>query len=265
MASFDSSHWYRADGTPCYELPAKSRAGMRSVTIKDARELNLFPSVTTVLSILAKPQLDRWKQEQVAKACFFDMGTKMRYLELGQDDYVAAMIDAAFQQVDDAADLGTSIHKALEQHFQGLPYDQALKVYVEAVDALVKREGIEFDAHEVRLVNKVLGYAGLTDAKYRRQGRIGIGDFKTRKTYPGKPCTPYDGQPMQIAAYFFAAHHTLDAMEGEGCNIWISTTEPGRVEVTYYGGKQLIEEMAAFEAALALWKHIKGYDPRHVS
>lgn len=258
MASFDSSHWYFASGEPCYELPAKSKPGqMRGVTIRDARELKLYPSVTTVLSILSKPQLDRWKQEQVAKAAYNYDGTAGESI----DDYVRTVIDQAFQQVDDAADLGTAIHKALEQHFQGQPYDEALRVYVEAVDKLCAAEGIEFDSHEVRLVNKHLGYAGLTDAKYRRKGNFGIGDFKSRKTIPGKVVTPYDGQPMQIAAYFFAAYHTLDSMNGEGCNIWISTTEPGRVEITYYSATDLMDEMEAFEAALKLWKHVKGYDP----
>lgn len=57
-----ASHWYFPDGTPLHEVPRADGKGQRPTSLRDARKLGLFPSVTNVLSILAKPGLDAWKQ-----------------------------------------------------------------------------------------------------------------------------------------------------------------------------------------------------------
>jgi len=50
-----SMHWYDRDGKAVFEVPKAKGDGMRATTIADARKLNLYPSVTTVLSVIAKP------------------------------------------------------------------------------------------------------------------------------------------------------------------------------------------------------------------
>ena len=52
-----SSHWYDAAGNPRYDA-----------TLRTARKENLYPSVTSILSVVSKPGLDAWKMEQVALA-----------------------------------------------------------------------------------------------------------------------------------------------------------------------------------------------------
>ena len=257
MAS-DSSHWYDDNCRAVFAVPNKSKGGTRPTKITDAREMKLLPSVTTILSILAKPQLDRWKQEQVCLA------TQRTEKLPGEDAmaYLGRCLDAAFEQVDTAADLGTDIHEALEQHFTGKPYAPHLATYVEAVDKWVRSEGIIFDAHELRLASRSHGFAGTTDAKIRCKRGRGILDFKSRKTQPGKPCLPYDTQPMQIAAYHVAAYSLLPSplVDGEGpdigVNVFISTTEPGRVEACWYDHTQLQAEWRAFAAVRDIWVHL---------
>ena len=63
-----ASHWYYPDGTPLHEVPRADGKGTRPTSLRDARKLGLFPSVTNVLSILAKPGLEAWKQEQAILA-----------------------------------------------------------------------------------------------------------------------------------------------------------------------------------------------------
>jgi hypothetical protein len=250
----DSSHWYDKDGKAVFEVPYKDvKKGMRPTRLPDAVALKLFPSVTTILNVLAKPSLDRWKLEQVANAC----------RRLGTDQDNAALIDAAFEQVADAADLGTSIHKAIEDHYQTGTYDPNMGLYVEAVDKWVVAEGVKFTEHELRLVSLSHGFAGTTDAVITspRPG-AGILDFKSRKTQPGKKVVPYETQPMQIAAYYVVKFGLLPDDDAYGCNVYISTTEPGRIDATWYTGKQLREEWVAFLACRDLWIHLNGYDPR---
>jgi hypothetical protein len=48
--------------------------------------------------------------------------------------------------------------------------------------------------------------------------------------------------------------------EVKAWNVYISTTEVGRVEG--YQHESLLPHWEAFKAAAILWSHIKGYDPR---
>ena len=64
----ESQHWYDRDGNPAYSVIAKNGIP-RPTTLRDARKLNLVPSVTTVLSCASKPALEAWKLNQMMLAC----------------------------------------------------------------------------------------------------------------------------------------------------------------------------------------------------
>ncbi len=65
----ESTHWYRTDGTPCYQVPRADGKGLRPTTLRDARKLGLVPSVTGIIRCAAAPQLEAWKRKQLALAC----------------------------------------------------------------------------------------------------------------------------------------------------------------------------------------------------
>lgn len=117
----------------------------------------------------------------------------------------------------------------------------------------------------LRLVNREHDYAGTTDAAAvaKLRGKCII-DFKSRKTKVGEEVKSWPEQPMQIAAYH-VAHFKETPRAGEflaGVNVYISTTEPGRLEAVWYDAAQLEREWVAFQSACSLWRHLKGYDPR---
>ena len=62
--SAESVHWYRQDGAPQYTVKAKDGSD-RPTTLRDARKMDLVPSVTTILKVAAKPGLEQWKLEQM--------------------------------------------------------------------------------------------------------------------------------------------------------------------------------------------------------
>jgi hypothetical protein len=252
-----SQHWYDRDGKAVFEVPKAKGGGMRATTIADARKLGLYPSVTTVLSVLAKPQLVDWQLGQVAGKAYSNPPQDGE----SQEDYARRIISASQEQVGEAADLGTQIHAALEAHFKGEPVADGYQQFVAPVAALATKEGITFREHELRLVNTNDGYAGTTDAVFTDSiGFNGILDFKSRKTKPGQPCTPWETEPMQIAAYCVAKFGSIK-YNTTGANVYISTTEPGRVEIVTYSATQLEESWSAFQAALKLWQYLKGYRP----
>jgi hypothetical protein len=219
----------------------------------------LFPSVTTVLGLLDKPQLTDWRLEQIAAAAFaLPIIPKLNYSTC--DEWTKFIIEKAFAQVETAADLGIGIHAAIESFAQHKDYPVPMSPYVDAVAKWCQAEGVEFIENERIVVSETHGYGGTIDAVIRCPRGAGILDFKSRKTKPGLPATPWDSQPMQVSAYH-NAHFGCFAPDHIGVNLFISTTEPGRVDATWYTSEYLEREWRAFAHLLALWKHLKGYDP----
>lgn len=97
-----SSHWYSLDGKPVHKLPTKDGDGERPTTIRDARKLNLLPSVTGIIGILDKPQLTKWKMREAAKAALMVPPPQG---EESHDRFADRAIDFAMNQVGEAADL----------------------------------------------------------------------------------------------------------------------------------------------------------------
>jgi hypothetical protein len=255
-----SGHWYKRDGTPVHRIATADGRGERPTTLADARRLGLYPSVTSILGLLAKPGLDKWKQDQVALASLRLPKTP----EESNDYWCNRVRNAAFEQVEQAADLGTMIHGALEAAMNGQPYDPELRVYVQPVLDWKEKTGIKIVDREIRLVNQVEGFAGTADVlfRYGQQG-MGILDYKTRKTKPGEVVAAYDNQAMQLAAYAATYWGPENIDRVLAANVFISTTEPGRTEVVKH--PNLAADWQAFRLITALWRYQKGYDPRQAN
>lgn len=276
--SLESHHFYSRDGKACHTQPCKSKTAKnptRPTTIADARKLGLLPSVSGITGMMANPALDRYKQMRVAEEAY----DRPAVGEETKDEYVSYLLDKAQEQTRDAADLGTEIHAILEDWGKGAVVDTSriltfpscgLNVPVgDIVDSVARRIGelgIEPAGHECVVVNAKHGYAGTTDMPFTKGLTVGILDFKSAKTTPGEPIGPRTTYAMQIAAYIAAywggESHEPIKDNALGYNLYISTTEPGRVELATYTAEQLRQEWEAFQACLTLWRHKNKYDPR---
>ena len=250
------SHWYRATGEAVHKVPTQS-GGTRPTNIRDAMREHLLPSVTNILGVVAKPQLETWKLNQVALAAL----KNPKQPGEGDEYWMRRIVEASKDTTVEAADLGSRIHEALEFATQGQPFDESLKVHVQPVVEWITSTGIKIVEREIVLVNPDEGYAGRCDVLFRF-GKSGVGsiDFKTRKTVRGKEVTPYDGQGAQLAAYA-AAYFGVEALPK--CllaNVFISTTEPGRMEVCKHADP--CAEYDFFLSCAAIWRRLKNYDPR---
>jgi hypothetical protein len=251
MGLTSSGHYYDKDGNAVFSVPNKTKGGMRPTTLRDCKSLNLYPSVTTVMKVLAAPELDRWKQQQVLLASL----TLPRQDMESDEDYCSRIMADAFKQVDDAADLGTRIHAVLEAYFQNFPYPEDMDEYVAPVKKWAEHNRVKFLQHELRLVSREVGYAGTTDALIEKDGVLHVLDFKSRKTRSDYDITPWSKEPMQIAAY------AKIVGAPRGVNLYISTTEPGRIGEAWYDEKTLDKEYEAFKHVVALWQHNNKYIP----
>lgn len=261
----NSYHFYTREGQPKHQMPLADGSGMRPTHMGDAKKLGLYPSVSSILGILAKPGLEKWKQNQVALA-------SLRITKKGDETekyFVGRVIEEAFKQVDDAADLGSRIHREIERfwsHDWSKPFepDPKLAVYVSPVINWMIAKDIHVENPEAVIINFEHGYAGTSDCPFRWKNGTGIGviDYKSRKTTPGEEIENYDGQATQIAAYGAAYWGEHNLKYCWGANVYISTTEPGRVDLMMYKPDMLVAEFEAFKHICAIHRHFNQWDPR---
>ena len=244
----ESTHWYDADGNPAYEVQAKD-GSMRPTTLRDARKLNLRPSVTTILGILAKPGLDAWKQNQTIDAAL----TLPRLEGESLDDFKVRVIQDSKEQGRKASQLGTDIHSSLDKAYQGLPYDPEHDVYVKAVqEAVFLKYGDQKWIAE-KSFSHPLGFGGKIDLASENI----VIDFKTTGFTDPKKVGGYDEHQMQLAGYAtgLCIQHPILA------NVYASTTIPGLVHILEYTEEEAKRGWEMFALCLRLWQVSKGYFP----
>lgn len=247
----DGGHYYYRDGSPCYEVANKS-GGMRSVNLAWDRDLKLVPSVTTVLAVIPKPQLEIWKQNQMMLAAL----TTSRMDGETDDAFCARIRTEAFQQVTDAADIGTQVHDACERFYSGEPVPGQFMPHVTAVRHEVERlfPGVTDWTAEKRFAHP-LGFGGKVDLHSPSTGAIVDFKGKDGDFSDGKKLA-YD-QHYQLAAY----QNGLYLPRAECANIFFSRTHPGKVSGVLWTKQQIEQGWQFFRAALALWVLWKKYDP----
>jgi len=263
-----AEHWYTRDGQSAHTQPTKSKTAKnptRPTTIRDAKAQGLLPSVTSILKLVHNEPLQRWKVRKVAETCFNRPPIGDESLET----YTDFVLSKAFDEADEAAELGNRIHNCIESRLKSTDksFDQDVINYADAALAKVRELGVIITQSEFVTCNRHYGYAGTTDLAFTADHCItGILDFKSKRTVPGEPIVPSFGHAAQIAAYYSSAWPQIWKSSGfneaVGYNIYISTTEPGRIEVVKYDQHQLQTEWDMFLNVCAIWRYKNSYDPR---
>lgn len=249
--TIESGHWYTRDGAPFYTVPAANGAE-RSVTLRDARKIGAVPSVTTVLQVLAKPQLETWKVRQGILAAL----TLPRVAGENDDAYLARVLDDSREQVKMAAEEGTRIHDTIEQAFKGDLVPHAYIPHVEAVHAEITRlfPGVT-DWIAERSFAHHAGYGGKVDLHSPSTGIV--------IDHKGKDGDFSDGKRLAYDQHYqLAAHQSGLVFPVNVCaNIFVSRTHPGKVASHVWQVEDIVDGEAIFRDALSLWKRLKKYDP----
>ena len=264
----ESAHWYTQAGEPAYEQPSADGKRMVKTTLAHARKLHLLPSVTTVLSELAKPQLVSWLIEQAVLAAV----TTPRKESETTDAFIHRVLQVEKQQDaerDAAAAFGTNTHAALEtalnQRISGKELrlsddlDPRVRLCAEAVLALPLMQG-RVVATESCVTGP--GYAGKYDLEMDNcEEFLDLIDFKTARTMPSKG-ESFDDHILQLSAYA----HARSLRGGLGgkrirChNVYISTREPGVVKAIENPGWEAAYE-ECFAPLVRVWQYRKQYRP----
>lgn len=234
-----AGHWYSLDGEPRYTIIGKN-GKERNTTLRDARELQLVPSVTTIIKMAAAPALEKWKRDQVLLAALtlprLDGEVEAGWIKRVEQDWQ--------EQGREAAERGTKIHGAIERHFRGEPPDDEFWDWVKVAKAELQAKcGIQNWSPERSFACSFpSGYGGKTDLHSDEW----VIDVKS-KDGDLAGVQLYDEHPMQLSAY----------RRGLGkkarCGIlFISRDMPSAVLIEA-SEEELMRGLGMFDALLSYW------------
>jgi len=241
----ESGHWYRKDGTPAYTIVGKN-GKERNTTLRDARTIDLVPSVTTILSVMAKPGLENWKQNQILMAAL----TMPRVEGESEQEYIARIIRDAKEQGMKAAEEGTRIHGAIEQHYLNGTHPVEYGAYVVgAVTAVEERFGKQEWIAEKSFATNF--YGGKVDLHSPEL----VIDFKTKEFTEDKLPEAYDENVIQLSAYRWGLGYPF----ARCANVFVSRNVPGLVHIVEHDEEEINRGAAMFDSLLSLWMNLKRF------
>lgn len=218
-----------------------------------------YPGVTGILKVLDKSDaLMAWAARNTAEAALAVDIPALR-ASVGDDGVVKALTARSSWRRDEAASLGTEVHRLADMMVRGEPLPAISETALARVDHYTRwwtACGWKLRVSEALLVNTRKGYGGTLDLLcYDRDGRTVLADIKTGKAI-------YHEAVLQLAAYGAAewaeADGALYHMPQVDRYVILHVTGDGVREVDVAVGDL---ERAAFEACikLAYWREtIRG-------
>lgn len=238
----ESGHWYTRDGEPAYEVESANGKGKRATTLRDARKLNLVPSVTSILKAAAKPGLEAWKQTQLIHAAL----TLPRIDGETEDEYAKRVVQDSQEQARKAREKGSEIHGYIEHHFRGGSVPVEYKPVINEIESQFNIIGLKgpWDAEKSFACD--LGYGGKMDLR----NRDAVIDFKTKENWEDEKKLGYDEHAMQLAAYAYA----MRPFPPRRINVFVSTQELGKIAVLEWPEDDFNRHWMMFECLLKYWQ-----------
>lgn len=296
-----SAHFYTSKGEPLYEVKSKSQPGMRPFTMRDARLMNPlpYPSVTTILQVIAKPALEAWKIEQGIMAALtlprerealkawmdkwdafrvvnYPLGVSPSQIEELQaqwayqnppkfaepeDAFAHRVVEDMEEQVSEAADFGRKIHHGIERLLQSdTEIEPEIMPWMEHIMKWLTGNVDNVIGAEECFAHPA-GYAGRYDLVGQLKGHgVAVVDFKTQKFKNGKGPVFYDEWALQLSAYSAAVCHNKGIFTDPALvSVVINSEKPEPPVMKIW--KDPLNHFSAFVNAFGVWKYLKNYDP----
>ena len=246
----ESGHWYTLEGKPLYTLVGKN-GKERNTNLRDARKLNLVPSVTTILDQAAKPGLVNWQINQGINAAL----TLPREEDETDEQFLYRVRQDSKEQAEKAAEQGTIIHADINMGFAGRKESKTYSAVHKIINGMFPNQ--EW-LSEQSYTSKEEGFGGAIDL----HSKTGIViDFKTKDNLEGVEAKSlvFDNHGMQLSAYAMLLKINTENLTR--VSIFIDRKNP-EVIVSYVWDKNSHERhLQMFNALLTYWKCLKKYDP----
>ena len=247
----ESGHWYQRDGSPCYTMTGKN-GKERNTTLRDARTMDLLPSVTTIMREANKPGLNNWLVDQAILAAL----TLAREENESDKSYLARVKKDAAEHGKQAAEKGTHIHGVVERGLSGetVPIQDA--IFVELAKAELDKEcpNVIWSHEKSFAADRFAGKCDLhgedediefSEAPDENQFVL---DIKTNEK-PVDKAVLYDEHYMQLAAY------SVGLFDGElvQCGILFINHRDMESKIVWADAHKLNKGWEMFKALTDFW------------
>jgi hypothetical protein len=239
-------------------VPKKSDGEPRPTTIRDAKKLDLVPSVTTILrGGLPTPYgLQLWKLRMLLDHAL----TTERRSDESDEQYIARIQRDYEAAKSEAPDLGTEVHAMLAAHYSGGDGEYGYSPEAYKI-GLVAREYMAPVIDDIVAVERTVvgtGYAGTVDLVYYDViGNLVLLDWKTQEPKSGKVKTR-DEWVYQLAAYREA--WMRDHEQPDICANLILPTDGGEPVWHVYSNEELERGWQVFESAWRTYRLVNGFE-----
>lgn len=281
IRSSSSAHWYTRDGEAMHTY-INTKGGESKTTLREARKFDLLPSVTSVLYVLAKPQIADWKATHYMNAAIevawdflkenalnlnWRVWTKSRF-KVYQSKVAVKAKELAEERMGVPAKLGTTIHNDIEAWLMGMPTTYLKEEALERLNRiLIEILGPDWRDLDTKPELIVVGedYAGCIDLLVIEERpdqtlHATVIDWKSQDTKKWG-CSFWDDYIMQGSAYLEAARSQFGCITGDFYTVVISRDEPGVADWKKWTQDELWTGWQKFTHAKALWQLEKKFNP----
>lgn len=238
----ESGHWYTRDGEPMYTVEAKD-GYQRPTTLRDARKLDLVPSVTTIIRCASSPGLEQWKQQQILMAA---LTMPPRLPDEKESDYISRIVNDAKQEGIKAAEEGSDIHASIQSFYEGKSYRQDHEPFVNGCH----QELFKLFGKKSWIAEKSFSHPSGFGGKVDLHAYNIVLDVKTKEFDHPDAVKGYDEHLMQLAAYRLG----LEMPAARCLNIFVSRSKPGMVKVIEWSEEDIQRGLVMFQSLLNYWQ-----------
>jgi hypothetical protein len=253
-----NAHWYLGDGKTCHTVIGANGAE-RNTTLRDARKMNLYPSVTSLIGdVLVNRGLNIWMQNIILEASY----TVPRQDVEDWPAYGARVRADAEEFGKVAREFGSGVHAEIDQFNRNMIAHNIHEAHgdtapwIENYREWFDENIVEVISSEETVVNHDHSYAGTMDlvAIHATHGKVVI-DFKTQKFKKGKP-NFYDSWNYQLAAYRECVDDKPPCL-----NVVIDSNEPSAPVEKLWTAQETKRGWDIFRRAAEIWQLQKNYYP----
>lgn len=208
-----------------------------------------YPSVTTILGTISKPELNRW----VKKMTLDKVQESLAISGISSEEVIKQASVASDTIRDEAANIGSSVHDYIHRYLKGetfaipehlsIPYNTFVEFHNTSGLIFIKSEEIVYSKKHV--------FAGTLDLLVSdpSEGVFIVGDIKTSNNI-------YQEAYLQVAAYSIAYHEMYGVDIGETFIIRLDKNL-SKAEIKVRDKDALERDKSVFLSVLDIYKYLK--------
>lgn len=218
-----------------------------------------IPGVTSILGILSKPALIFWASNCAADYFKSMIEPGKSYDEIELDKIWQSAKKAHTQKKTDSANLGSMVHKFVEQYIKGenppIPINLEMKGACQRFLDWVSQHNVKFLSSEQLVYSQKHKYAGTADFICQIDGKLWLGDLKTSSAI-------YDEYYAQVSSYLEARKEEFETEDYVGGVIVRVGKTDGDFEAVTKTKEELNPHFELFLNCLATFNSLKKLEKR---